>query len=101
MAFVKKTWKDRMTEFPGRRKLKDVHTQVETVVDVTRNEGSVYETGDAYNAANMNNLEQRIADEFFAVNSSLNGLSFVVITQSKYDALPKKDPNTIYFRKEG
>lgn len=64
MAFIKKTWKDRRTEFPGRRRIKDVLTNEEKVVDVSRYEGEEYEIGDAYNAANMNDLEQRIADEF-------------------------------------
>lgn len=60
MLFQKKTWKDRLSEFPGRRKLKNISTNAESVYDVTRAEGEVFQAGDAYNAENMNDLEQRI-----------------------------------------
>lgn len=62
MAFVKKEWKDRFTEFAGRRRLTDVETGAETVVDVERDEGLVSQAGDAFSAVNMNDLEQRIYD---------------------------------------
>lgn len=75
MAFVTKEWKDRLVEFAGRRKLKNVSTNEETVVDVSRNEGSVSQEGDAFSAANMNNLEQRIADGFNQVNSDLTAVN--------------------------
>lgn len=101
MAYAKKTWKDRLVEFAGRRKLNNTATGEIIVVDVERAEGQISQAGDAFSAANMNDLEQRISDEFSAVNGSLNGLSFIVITQSEYDALPEKDPNTVYLRKEG
>lgn len=73
MAFVKKTWKDRLVEFPGRRLLKRISGSADSqmVVDVTRNEGTVSQGGDAFSAANMNDLEQRIADEFGEVNNNL------------------------------
>lgn len=58
--FEKKTWKDRLTEFPGRRKITDVSTNVSTVVDVARNEGNILQEGDAFNKTNMDDLEQRI-----------------------------------------
>lgn len=66
MAFAKKTWKDRLVEFAGRRNLTRVAGSVDgtLVVDVSRNEGTVSQAGDAFSAANMNDLEQRIADEF-------------------------------------
>ena len=76
MAFVTKTWKDRLVEYAGRRRIKNVATGEETLVDVSRSEGTVSQAGDAFSAANMNNLEQRIKEEFDTVNSSLNGLSF-------------------------
>lgn len=72
MAFVTKEWKDRLVEFAGRRKLKNVTTGAETVFDVSRSEGAVSQAGDAFSAANMNNLEQRIKKEFDTVNGSLN-----------------------------
>lgn len=66
MAFVKKTWKDRLVEFPGRRLLTRISGSADgqMVVDVARNEGNVPQAGDPFSAANMNDLEQRIGDEF-------------------------------------
>ena len=73
MTFQKKTWEDRLSEFPGRRLLKIISRGVddEMVVDVSRSEGVVSRTGDAYSAANMNDLEQRIADGFDGININL------------------------------
>lgn len=76
MAFVTKTWKDRMVEFAGRRKLKNVSTNEAVLYDVSRSEGTVMQAGDSFSATNMNDLEQRIKTEFDNVNSSLGGLSF-------------------------
>lgn len=61
MGFVKKTWKDRITEYPTRRTLTKSDGSSE-IVTVARNEGTVSQEGDAFSAANMNDLEQRIAD---------------------------------------
>ena len=71
MAFVTKTWTDRLVEYAGRRKLKNVATGEEVLMDVSRSEGTVSRAGDAFSAASMNNLEQRIKNEFDTVNSSL------------------------------
>jgi hypothetical protein len=60
MAFVTRTWKDRISEYPNRRTIND--GTVTKVVTVGRDEGTVTETGDAYNATNMNDLETRIAN---------------------------------------
>lgn len=85
MAFKKKTWKDRLVEFAGRRTLKRISGSADSqmVVDVSRNEGTVSQAGDAFSAANMNDLEQRIADEFSSINNNLgskaNG-TFAVLT---------------------
>ena len=35
------------------------------------------------------------------INTRLNGLTFVTLTQTEYDALSTKDDNTIYFITEG
>lgn len=78
MAFVTKTWKDRLVEYAGRRKLKNVATGEEVLMDVSRSEGTVSQAGDAFSAANMNNLEQRIKNEFDTVNSSLGGFTPVI-----------------------
>ena len=72
MAFVPKEWKDRLVEFAGRRKLTNVATGEETIVDVARNEGAVSQEGDSFSAENMNELEQRVADEFNKINSDLS-----------------------------
>ena len=76
MSFVTKEWKDRLAEFAGRRKLTNVSTGEETTVDVSRAEGEVSQAGDAFSAANMNDLEQRIKDGFDKVDTNLNGFSF-------------------------
>ncbi len=62
MAFSKKTWKDRQVEHPGRRRLSNTGTT--DVYDVTREEGLVIEEGDALNAANFNDLENRVSSAF-------------------------------------
>ena len=76
--FVPKEWKDRLAEFAGRRKLTNVSTGEETTVDVSRAEGEVSQAGDAFSAANMNDLEQRIKDGFDKVDTNLtaNNLKF-------------------------
>lgn len=63
MAFVKKDWKDRIAEFINRRRLtyEDGRTEL---VEVARDEGNISQEGDAFNAENMNDLEERVAEEF-------------------------------------
>ena len=63
MAFVKKTWKDRIVQFANRRLLTKSGGEVEQVT-VTRDEGTISEAGDQFNASNMNDLEQRVKDGF-------------------------------------
>lgn len=60
MAFVTKTWKDRISEYPNRRTIND--GTVTKVVTVGRDEGTVTEAGDGFTAENMNDLETRIAN---------------------------------------
>lgn len=91
MAFKKKTWVDRMVEYAGRRKITNVTTMAAQIVDVERAEGVVSEEGTAINAVNMNDLEQRTADAFSAVqqdiegiNSDLGGFSFKEESGIKY-----------------
>ena len=62
MAFVKKTWKDRISQFPNRRTVNDGYTTKQ--VTVGRDEGTITEEGDSFDAANMNDLEQRIEDAY-------------------------------------
>lgn len=71
MAFEKKTWTDRVAEFINRRTL--THEDgTEEIVTVTRNEGSISVEGDAFNAETMNDLEQRIEDEFTTLGKSVS-----------------------------
>ena len=73
MAFVKKVWKDRIAEYINRRLLtKEDGTQ--ELVTVARNEGNISQEGDAFNAANMNDLEERIANEFQVLNEGIRSL---------------------------
>ena len=60
MAYEKKTWKNRQSEYPNRRTLTPVDGQ-ENTYDVTRAEGLVMEDGDAFDQAEMNDLEERIS----------------------------------------
>lgn len=64
MAYVKKLWKDTIAEFPNRRVLKNTADNTTQTVTVTRSVGTVSQEGDAWNASNMNGMEQRIADAF-------------------------------------
>lgn len=72
MAFVPKEWKARLVEFAGRRTLTNVSTGETAVYDVARNEGAVSQEGDAFSAANMNDLETRISTEFGEINKKLS-----------------------------
>lgn len=62
MAFIKKIWKDRISQFPNRRTINDGY--VTKQVTVGRDEGNITEQGDAFDASNMNDLEQRIEDAY-------------------------------------
>lgn len=77
MTFVKKTWTDRIAEYITRRKLTNVSTGATEIVTVERSEGEISQEGDAFSATNMNDLEQRIADEFSELNSSITAKSLV------------------------
>lgn len=62
MAFQQKEWKNRLSEHPTRRLLTPTDGSDAIEVDVTREEGTIMQQGDPFSAANMNDLEQRIAD---------------------------------------
>lgn len=62
MAFSPKTWVDRLSEFPNRRRLDS--TGIANTYDVTRSEGAVTTEGDKLDAATMNDLEERISAAF-------------------------------------
>ena len=72
MAFVKKTWKDRIVQFANRRLLTKSGGEVEQVT-VTRDEGTISEAGDQFNASNMNDLENRVDDGFSDTKDYIDG----------------------------
>ena len=80
MAFLKKTWKDTIAEYPNRRVLTNVSTGDTSTVTVTRSIGTVSQEGDAWNAENMNDLEDRIGNEFTTINSNLVANEFTITT---------------------
>ena len=82
MAYTKKTWKPRISQYPGRRRMVD--TGEANTYDITRAEGSVTQTGDAFSAENMNDLEKRISDEFTAINNNL--ASYIKFRSKLYQA---------------
>ena len=64
MAFQKKTWKNRISQYPNRRKIKNISDNSETIVDIYREEGTIQTTGDSFSASTMNDLEGRIGNMF-------------------------------------
>ena len=78
MEFTKKIWKNRIAEYINRRLL-TMEDGSTNLVTVARDEGTISQEGDAFNAANMNDLEDRIEAGFDEVNRSLtteNGTKF-------------------------
>lgn len=73
MAFSLKTWVNRISEYPNRRKLthEDGNTEL---VTVARAEGQISAEGNAFSAEEMNDLENRIKGGFDEVNQSLTQL---------------------------
>ena len=84
--WVKKIWKNRTTEFPTRRTLMKEDGSSE-IVTVTRNEGTVSEEGDAFDADTMNNLEERIDAGFAELNGNLNYIPRCIVTISSQKTL--------------
>lgn len=78
-AWVKKVWKDRKTEYPTRRTLTKTNGSQE-IVTVARNEGNVSQEGDAFSAANMNDLEERIDAGFTELTGKLQWKSIATST---------------------
>ena len=74
MGFTKKTWKNRIAEYINRRLITKEDGSTE-LVTVARDEGTISQEGDAFNAANMNDLEDRIEAEFNEVTQSLTNIN--------------------------
>jgi hypothetical protein len=70
MAFSLKTWVNRISEYPNRRKLTHEDSSTE-LVTVARAEGQISAEGNAFSAEEMNDLENRIKGGFDEVNQSL------------------------------
>ena len=74
MSFISKLWKDRVSDYPNKRKLTKEDGTSETVT-VERAEGDIVVAGDAFNAENMNDLETRIQNGFNAVERAQTELN--------------------------
>lgn len=70
MGFIKKIWKDRISEFPTRRSLTKTDGTSE-LVTVARSEGMISEEGDTFSAENMNDFENRVANGFSELNEKI------------------------------
>lgn len=86
MGFTKKTWKNRIAEYINRR-LITMEDGSTNLVTVARAEGTISQEGDAFNAANMNDLEDRIAAEFDEINQSLTNLGeYKILAESNSES---------------
>lgn len=74
MAFSLKTWVNRISEYPNRRKLTHEDGSTE-LVTVARAEGQISAEGNAFSAEEMNDLENRIKGGFDEVTQSLTQLN--------------------------
>ncbi len=96
MAFSIKTWIDRLSEFPNRRRLDS--TGISDTYDVTRAEGAITAEGNKFDAAEMNDLEQRINDGFAdtAQSATIGGAavpkSGTTLQLPAYPAIPSSLP---------
>lgn len=81
MVFKKKTWKNRIAEYINRRRI-TMEDGSASLVTVARDEGTISQEGDAFNAANMNDLEDRIEAGFADVSQSLKN----TVDLTTYDA---------------
>lgn len=72
MAFLKKVWVDRVSQYPDRRTLVNVNTGAVSTCDITREEGNISVEGTQLNATNFNNLEDRIDASIDELTTALN-----------------------------
>lgn len=79
MGFIKKIWKDRISEFPTRRSLTKTDGTSE-LVTVARSEGMISEEGDAFSAENMNDLENRVEDGFSELTEKIGADKIIIGT---------------------
>ena len=97
MAFSLKTWVNRISEYPNRRKLTHEDGSTE-LVTVARAEGQISAEGNAFSAEEMNDLENRIKGGFDEVNQSLINKSTLIDliypVGSIFITITPKDPGT-------
>lgn len=74
--FEKKTWVNRQSEHPARRRL--TPTGNDNEYDVARAEGVIMEDGDAFDAETMNDLEKRVAEGFSTLDPAGLGANVCV-----------------------
>lgn len=86
MGFTKKTWKDRLVEHAGRRKLTNVATGATQTVDVVRAEGTESQAGDMFNAETMNDLESRTYNAFNEIIKTYTNVSVAASAWGTYTA---------------
>lgn len=84
MAFEKKEWSDRVSQFPNRFTLTDSDGSERTVT-LERSNGEVTNPGDPFNGATMNDLEYRIDGAFSVlgdqVTFQLDGTTLHITTK--------------------
>ena len=94
--FAKKTWKDRITEYPTRRNLTKSDGSTE-LVTIARAEGTVSREGDAFSAETMNDLETRVETAFESLTAAGAITEVQVVTALPADAA--SHPSTLYLVK--
>lgn len=66
MAYEKKTWRNRQSEYPNRRRMALISSGI---YEISREEGLVVEEGDPFDQNSMNGLENRVATAFGELTS--------------------------------
>ena len=94
MAFSLKTWVNRISEYPNRRKLTHEDGSTE-LVTVARSEGQISAEGNAFSAEEMNDLENRIKDGFDEVNQSLTNINVNVGEDGKLHFVDSTGADTV------
>lgn len=69
--FEARLWEDDKVQFPGRRRIIYQDSSYKDVY-VERSQGTVYQEGDEFNAAVMNDLEKRIELAFQELERQIN-----------------------------
>lgn len=99
MAFSLKTWVNRISEYPNRRKLTHEDGSTE-LVTVARAEGQISAEGNAFSAEEMNDLENRIKGGFDEINQSLvekaNKINVIFIFSNKKNDKGFYYTNSVY-----